>query len=742
VREALALVALGALGVWAVALAGYAPEDPSWNHAVDGGARNPAGIVGAYLADLAYQLFGWGAWLGWGLLFVAALRWLFGRSPYLGGGWSWAWVAFLWFCTGLLALDAPAKGLPAGAGGALGALLVAGLEPFVAGAALRLLLIALALAAFVAASGASIAAALRWLRAQARRWVQRPKQAPSSHTAREDASFSTASSPTSPQEALPALPVDAPKDDSEPDACGAELAPEEEAPFAEGLDSIPERKKKQAAGGLVQKPQDASSQTAWRTPPVELFSPPKRAERAAPEALQQLAAQLTKTLADYRVQGRIVGMQQGPVVTRFEFEPAPGTKLARVVALQDDLARALRVVSVRVAGNVPGKNAIGIEVPNERRQVVFLRQVLESDAFVRSDALLPLALGVNIAGAPVVVDLAKMPHLLVAGTTGSGKSVAINAMLCSLLMRHAPESLRLILIDPKMLELSVYEEIPHLLAPVVVDPHKAAKALAWAVFEMERRYRLMSEAKVRNITGYNAFVDRWRPQKEGDTPPERLPLIVIVIDELADLMMVAGKEVEQAICRIAQKARAAGIHLILATQRPSVDVITGLIKANLPSRLAFQVSSRVDSRTILDQMGAEHLLGHGDGLLLLRGRELIRVHGAFVSDQEVQELAAFLRAQRPAEYLAEDLSPPQEEEAAGFGAESAEDDDPLYDQAVALVVEKGKCSVSMVQRFLRIGYNRASRLVERMEREGIVSAPGSGGLRQVLAPKQGAGVDG
>ncbi len=347
--------------------------------------------------------------------------------------------------------------------------------------------------------------------------------------------------------------------------------------------------------------------------------------------------------------------------------------------------------------------------------------------------MLPLALGVDIGGRPVVTDLQKMPHLLIAGTTGSGKSVAINGMICSLLMTRSPKDLRLILVDPKMLELSMYEDISHLLVPVVTDPRKAAKALAWAVFEMERRYRLMSEAKVRNIAAFNKSV------RNDDEAPERLPYIVIVIDELADLMMVAGKEVEQSICRLAQKARAAGIHLILATQRPSVDVITGLIKANLPSRISFQVSSRVDSRTILDQMGAEQLLGQGDSLFLSGGRDLRRVHGAFVADAEVLRLVEHLRAQGEPEYREEVFAV-----ADGGEDRGGEDNefDPKYDEAVELVVAKGQCSVSMVQRYLRVGYNRASRIVERMEREGLVTPPGSGGLRKVLAKSLAAGGGG
>jgi len=473
-------------------------------------------------------------------------------------------------------------------------------------------------------------------------------------------------------------------------------------------------------------------QSGFRLPGLSLFTAKHEDGHAySAETLQAMARMLEKKLLDYRVEGQVVAVQPGPVVVQFEFEPAPGTKAGRIVALQDDLARSMSAVSVRVAGNIPGKNVIGIEIPNQEREMVLMHDILASKAFADKKKKLPLALGVDIAGQAVVVDLAKMPHLLVAGTTGSGKSVSINTMICSMLMTYSPKDLRLIMVDPKMLELSMYDDIPHLLVPVVTSPHKAAKALAWAVYEMERRYHLMSEAKVRNLEGYNKAADQ---SKDGEL--ERIPFIVIVIDELADLMMVAGKEVEQAICRIAQKARAAGLHLILATQRPSVDVITGLIKANLPSRLSFQVSSKIDSRTILDQMGAEQLLGQGDSLFMKGGRDLIRVHGAYVSDGDVLGLVEHLKAQGEPEYRHEvfEVKSPDEQLPGGN-----EEKDSKYDEAAELVIEKGQCSVSMVQRYLRIGYNRASRIVEQMEQDGLVTSPGSGGIRKVLARSEADG---
>jgi len=464
----------------------------------------------------------------------------------------------------------------------------------------------------------------------------------------------------------------------------------------------------------------------FKLPNLNLFTSRRSGGRErSPEALQAMARMLEKKLLDYRVEGEVVAVQPGPVVTQFEFEPAPGTKVSRVAALQDDLARAMSAVSVRVAGNIPGKSVIGIEIPNDEREMVLMHDVLASKAFSDKRLTLPLALGVDIAGHPVVADLVKMPHLLIAGTTGSGKSVAVNSMICSMLTTYSPQDLRLILVDPKMLELSAYEDIPHLLVPVVTQPHKAAKALAWAVFEMERRYRLLSEHKVRNLVSYNKAV-----RTAGDVELQRLPNIVIIVDELADLMMVAGREVEQSICRLAQKARAAGIHLILATQRPSVDVITGLIKANLPSRISFQVSSRVDSRTILDQMGAEQLLGQGDMLFMSGGRNIQRVHGAFVSDAEVVALASHLKEQGEPDYCEKILEAQEDEQS---GTEAVDDDDPKFDEAVALVIDRKQCSASMIQRHLRVGYNRASRMVERMEQDGMVTAPGAGGIRKVLA---------
>lgn len=462
--------------------------------------------------------------------------------------------------------------------------------------------------------------------------------------------------------------------------------------------------------------------------------------------LAHMSQEVEARLLDFGIEVKVVGVLPGPVVTRFELSLAAGLKVSKISTLAKDLARSLSVISVRVVEVIPGKSVVGLEIPNHRREIVRLRDIVQSTIYQQAESPLTLALGKDIAGEPVTAELNKMPHLLVAGTTGSGKSVGINAMLLSILYKALPDEVRLILIDPKMLELSIYEGIPHLLTPVVTDMKDAAHALRWCVAEMERRYQVMATMGVRNLQGYNkkvkAAIDKGEPlidplyeAKEGETPPtlEKLPYVVVIIDEFADMIMVVGKKVEELIARIAQKARAAGIHLILATQRPSVDVITGLIKANVPSRIAFQVSSKIDSRTILDQQGAEQLLGHGDMLYLAPGSGIPqRVHGAFVSDEEVHNVVEELKKQGTPVYI-DDLQ-------GGDGlqpfsmAEEAEDQDELYDQAVFIVTESRKASISHLQRRLKIGYNRAARLIEEMEGQGIVTAMQPGGGREVIAP--------
>ena len=481
--------------------------------------------------------------------------------------------------------------------------------------------------------------------------------------------------------------------------------------------------------------------------PLSLLHPPSGALTPVDrKTLSQNGCLIEQRLADFRVKVLVRDASAGPVITRYEIEPAVGVRGAQVVNLMKDLARALGVTSIRVVETIPGKTYMGLELPNEKRQMIRLSEILGSDLFQHHPSKLAMALGKDITGDPVVADLAKAPHMLVAGTTGSGKSVGVNAMIVSLLYRASPDEVRFLMIDPKMLELSVYDGIPHLLAPVVTDMKLAANALHWCVTEMERRYRLMSMLGVRNLSGFNQKIRDAKNSgrtiydpdplvPESPAPLSTLPFIVVVVDEFADLMMVAGKKIEELIARLAQKARAAGIHLILATQRPSVDVITGLIKANIPTRIAFQVSSKVDSRTILDQMGAETLLGQGDMLYLPPGTGYPqRVHGAFVGDDEVHQLAEHLKQYGAPDYLDAVLTSPGGAEPESSSA-STDESDPLYDQAVSIVIESRRASISLVQRQLRIGYNRAARLVEQMEAAGVVSPMESNGSRTVLAPR-------
>jgi S-DNA-T family DNA segregation ATPase FtsK/SpoIIIE len=495
---------------------------------------------------------------------------------------------------------------------------------------------------------------------------------------------------------------------------------------------------------------------AGELPPLNLLNDQApRTQGYSSEALEDMSRLVENILNDFGVAVTVEEIHPGPVITRFEIQPAPGIKVSRITGLAKDLARALSVTSVRVVEIIPGKSLIGLEIPNEEREMVLLHSVLASDVYQDAESPLTLVLGKSISGKPVVANLAKMPHLLVAGTTGSGKSVAINVMILSMLYKATPEQVKLIMIDPKMLELSIYADIPHLLTPVVTDMKEAANALRWCVAEMERRYALMSKLGVRNLAGYNEKVKTaiaagkplldptWKPNMSvtEDGPPELapLPFIVIVIDELADMMMIVGKKVEELIARLAQKARAAGLHLILATQRPSVDVLTGLIKANIPTRLAFQVSSRIDSRTIIDQSGAEALLGNGDMLFLPPGAGIpMRAHGAFVSDQEVHDIVEFLKTTGHVEYL-DEITRFSDDNNEGGGSragngEEGDDLDALYDDAVRFVTETRKASISSVQRRFKVGYNRAARMIEDMEQAGIVGPPETNGTREVLAP--------
>ncbi|HEY6544801.1 MAG TPA: DNA translocase FtsK, partial [Dokdonella sp.] len=520
--------------------------------------------------------------------------------------------------------------------------------------------------------------------------------------------------------------------------------------------------KSERAQRETQIPLFAGASSDGGLPPLSLLDEPRQQVKGySGETLEALSRQVELKLKDFRIEAQVVGVFPGPVITRFEMQPAPGIKGSQISTLDKDIARGLSVTSVRVVDVIPGKSVIGLEIPNVNREIVYLSEILRSDRYEAVKSPLALALGKDIGGKPVVVDLAKMPHLLVAGTTGSGKSVAVNAMVLSLLYKSSAQDVRLIMIDPKMLELSVYQGIPHLLAPVVTDMKEAANALRWCVAEMERRYKLMSMVGVRNLGGFNKKVrdaqeagqplldplfrpDASQPSRTAE-PLQPLPYIVVIIDEFADMMMIVGKKVEELIARLAQKARAAGVHLILATQRPSVDVITGLIKANIPTRIAFQVSSKIDSRTILDQSGAETLLGHGDMLYLPPGTAAPeRVHGAFVDDHEVHKVVEWLRQQGEPDYIegvleeVQSLGNGKVIDDAGLPQDAAEseggEDAQLYDRAVAIVTKTRRASISGVQRHLRIGYNRAARLIEQMERDGVVSSPEHNGNRTVLAP--------
>lgn len=531
--------------------------------------------------------------------------------------------------------------------------------------------------------------------------------------------------------------------------------------FAEDKPSDAEKKKSKAAP-KAKKTAPKTRVSGSKLPSLDLLvSPPQREATVDENQLLQRAEHLMQILNEFGVKGQITHVRPGPVVTLFELEPAPGVKSSRVIALADDVARSMSAISARIAV-IPGKNAIGIELPNKHRETVYFRTLLESGSFTDTKQALPLALGEDIGGEPVCADLAKMPHLLIAGTTGSGKSVGINAMILSLMYKLPPEKCRFIMIDPKMLELSIYEGIPHLLSPVVIDPKKAVSALKWAVREMESRYEMMSKAGVRNMAGFNDKVtdmkakgerltrevqtgfeaDTGRPIFETEEIPlEPMPNIVIVIDEMADLMMVAGKEIEACIQRLAQMARAAGIHLITATQRPSVDVITGTIKANFPTRISYSVSSKIDSRTILNEQGAEQLLGMGDLLWLASGGKVKRLHGPFVSDEEVGDIVNFLKTTGEPDYKTDITEEPEEGESSAvmdamLGTDGGGQDNDLYAQAVAVVLRDGRASTSYIQRRLKIGYNRAASLIEQMEEEGVISAPNHAGKREILKKRE------
>jgi len=738
-REGGLLLAVAVAVYLLMALASFSPLDPSWSSAGAGGrVHNLGGVAGSWIADALLSAFGVVAYAvpvlalvgGWRLY-----RWgqqAEGARPLNVSLRTAGLIVLLLSACGLAAGSGPARAaaLPQGSGGVLGALVGHGVAHAFGPVGSTLVLLTLLVVslpivlsfswlAVMDAVGGMVLAGAHKLWAHGRGLVERRRAARAFQVVR------------------PPEPKAATRSNRERRAAKPRRAEQLSLPM-------------QDQGEVAQKVPKPKRGDGPSLPPLELLDGPRASGQAySAQELERMSADLERHLSDFGVQVKVVAAQPGPVITRFEVQPAPGVKVSQISNLSKDLARALSVLSVRVVEIIPGKSVMGLEIPNDQREVVALSEIIQASQYANAGSALTLALGKDIGGTPVTADLSRMPHLLVAGTTGSGKSVAVNAMILSMVYKAPAESVRFIMIDPKMLELSVYEGIPHLLAPVVTDMKEAANALRWCVAEMERRYRLMAALGVRNLSGYNRKVGEAQsrgepipdPFAEADgadsegAPPglERLPHIVVIVDELADMMMVVGKKVEELIARLAQKARAAGIHLILATQRPSVDVITGLIKANIPTRISFQVSSRVDSRTILDQSGAESLLGYGDMLYLPPGTAMPqRVHGAFVDDHEVHKVVAYLKQLGEPDYM-EDILSGESETTSAVGDDDAESD-PLYDQAVNVVIESRKASISYVQRRLRVGYNRAARLVEQMERSGLVGPLQSNGSREVLVP--------
>jgi len=734
-RESRWLLLLGVALYLILVLFGYDRNDPAWSHSASGAVlHNPGGMLGAWLADVLLYVFGFSAW--WWTIFLVQRVWagyrgispdsLFNRRAL---GLALAGFAVLLLSSSALEalrLYSLKAALPLAPGGMLGAVLgdaLARLLGFTGATLFLLVLMAISFSLFSGLSwlrftdwlGTALETGYVWAR---NAWQTRQDRRIGEHAVNER--MVVVKEEKKRVEEHEPIYIEQPLIEVRQ---SARVAEEKQAPLFADLPDSP-------------------------LPPLHLLDQPTHeVELLSNDTLEFTSRLIERKLNDFGVEVKVVAAYPGPVITRYEIEPAVGVKGSQITNLVKDLARALSVVSIRLVETIPGKAYMALELPNPKRQIVQLSEILSSQAYADMHSPLTMAMGKDIAGKPVVADLGKMPHVLVAGTTGSGKSVAINAMILSLLYKATPQQVRLLLIDPKMLELSVYEGIPHLLAPVVTDMRQAASALNWCVQDMDKRYKLMSSQGVRNIAGYNQKVrdaikagapltNPFTLTPDNPEALEELPLIVVFIDELADLMMVVGKKVEELIARLAQKARASGIHLVLATQRPSVDVITGLIKANVPTRVAFQVSSKIDSRTILDQMGAEALLGQGDMLYLPPGSGYPqRVHGAFVSDQEVHRVAEYLKAQGGPQYIEGVLNSLEEAEEGGEldGGADAEAD-ALYDQAVDIVVKSRRASISLVQRHLRIGYNRAARLVEQMEHAGIVTPMQSNGNREVIAP--------
>ena len=766
-HEVLGGVLLAVAFFMAGALITYTPGDPSLNSAVQADARNMLGISGAYVADLLLQVFGLVSAVPVLVVAVWGVQIIRKRAPKIPA------FRLVLLMLGLLLLSMALSAVPGfkgwplavPLGGVVGAValersvdLVNHMVVLLGGdwrvEAWMLSLVALvpgviALITVLGLSrdewamiGRTVSRTAERVWTWARYWSVRAGHSVSDMVLGRDQrpafagdeAKATRRGRKKPDEAAPGAVI-------------------ERQPSPRVIEKKPKPKTGRKAAAKRQAKFDLIPGDEFELPPHELLEAPPPGQGAAhvnKDSLEQNAKLLESVLDDFGVRGEIRKVRPGPVVTLYELEPAPGTKTSRVIGLSDDIARSMSAVSVRVAV-VPGRNVIGIELPNLEREMVYLRELLSSDPFERAPGKLNLALGKDIGGLPVTVDLTRMPHLLIAGTTGSGKSVGINTMILSLLYQLSPDECKLIMIDPKMLELSVYEGIPHLLTPVVTDPSKAIMALKWAVREMEERYRAMSQLGVRNIAGYNTrigeavkkgetlmrrvqtgFDDDGRPiMEELPLSMEPLPFIVIVVDEMADLMLVAGKDIEAAVQRLAQMARAAGIHIIMATQRPSVDVITGTIKANFPTRISFQVTSKIDSRTILGEQGAEQLLGQGDMLYMAGGGRVTRVHGPFVSDEEVEHVVAFLKSRGKPLYL-DEIIEDHDDGMTLSGSSGQPSGDELYDEAVALIAREGKASTSFIQRHLQIGYNRAARIIEEMEKQGVVSKANRVGRREVL----------
>ena len=730
-------VVLFALAVFLfLSVISYSPADPSLSNYETSRAKisNVGGIIGSYVADLLIRFLGLSAyWLPLFLL-ITSVKLFLDAGFLFRSGWIGGFVGLVVTTSGLFAHAyklIPLVDTPFAAGGFAGTLLSEYLNAlFNPGGTFIFLFVGLVISLIVTVD-LSVVTALRKAYGVARStgrgvrsYVEIGREKVTDYLREDEAEEREA-----PRKAERRPPP---------------VIREERAPAKERT-----RKKKVEQTAF----EFARPKGAYILPPLTLLDDvPRRDTKQRRENLMANARLLEKKLADFGVEGRVSEVKPGPVITMYELEPAPGVKINRIANLSDDLALALKAQSVRIVAPIPGKAAIGIEIPNAERDAVTLRDAVDNEAFAQAKHRLPIALGEDITGTPVIADLTRMPHLLIAGTTGSGKSVFLNALICSLLFKAPPDEVKFLMIDPKRLELAAYEGLPHLLHPVVVDPKEAASVLRWAVEEMENRYRIIGETGEKSIDKFNRFVEKKQqgrerileeaqarlPMGEAEEPepkplPEKLPYLVIVIDELADLMMVAQRNVEESLTRLAQMARASGIHIILATQRPSVDVITGIIKANFPTRISFQVSSKVDSRTILDQLGAEHLLGQGDMLFMPPGTsKLQRIHGAFVSDREISRIVSFIRKQEAPVY---DESIQKFKVEAQEGEKAEGDIDEKYDEAVELVTELGQASVSLVQRYLKVGYNRAARMIERMEKEGVVGPSDGVKPRKVLARK-------